>query len=66
MAGAYSGVNRYMDKARSMSPSPARTMMDISGGSVSMSTNGFHMQQIAPYPERMIWRLTAVLLSSGV
>lgn len=28
-------------------------MMDISGGSTSMSTNGFMMQQIEPYPGRM-------------
>jgi len=28
-------------------------MMDISGGSTSMSTNGFMLQQIEPYPERM-------------
>jgi predicted TIM-barrel fold metal-dependent hydrolase len=28
-------------------------MMDISGGTVSMSTNGFMLQQIAPYPGRM-------------
>ena len=28
-------------------------MMDITGGTVSMSTNGFMLQQIEPYPERM-------------
>lgn len=28
-------------------------MMDITGGVVSMSTNGFMMQQIEPYPDRM-------------
>ena len=28
-------------------------MMDITGGVVSLSTNGFMMQQIEPYPERM-------------
>jgi len=28
-------------------------MMDISGGTVSMSTNGFMLQQIEPYPGRM-------------
>jgi predicted TIM-barrel fold metal-dependent hydrolase len=28
-------------------------MMDISGQTVAMSTNGFMMQQIAPYPDRM-------------
>jgi predicted TIM-barrel fold metal-dependent hydrolase len=28
-------------------------MLDITGGTVSMSTNGFMLQQIAPYPERM-------------
>jgi len=28
-------------------------MMDISGHTVSFSTNGFMMQQIAPYPDRM-------------
>ncbi len=28
-------------------------MMDISGHTVSLSTNGFMMQQIEPYPERM-------------
>lgn len=29
-------------------------MMDVTGGVVSLSTNGFMMQQIAPYPERML------------
>lgn len=28
-------------------------MLDITGGTVSMSTNGFMLQQIAPYPGRM-------------
>ncbi len=28
-------------------------MMDVTGGTVSLSTNGFMMQQIAPYPDRM-------------
>ncbi|MBP9713290.1 MAG: amidohydrolase [Sterolibacterium sp.] len=28
-------------------------MMDVTGGVVSLSTNGFMLQQIAPYPERM-------------
>ncbi|MFP6640706.1 MAG: hypothetical protein VCC04_10725, partial [Myxococcota bacterium] len=28
-------------------------MMDVSGQTVALSTNGFMMQQIEPYPERM-------------
>ncbi|MBW2686195.1 MAG: hypothetical protein JRE19_09795 [Deltaproteobacteria bacterium] len=28
-------------------------MMDVTGGTVSLSTNGFMLQQIEPYPDRM-------------
>ena len=45
---------KYMDEARvDVCFCLREPMMDITGGTVSMSTNGFMMQQIAPYPGRM-------------
>ncbi|MBK8990838.1 MAG: amidohydrolase family protein [Gammaproteobacteria bacterium] len=44
----------YMDEARvDVCFCLREPMMDISGGSASMSTNGFMLQQIEPYPGRM-------------
>ena len=43
-----------MDKARvDVAFCLREPMMDVTGGVVSLSTNGFMLQQIAPYPERM-------------
>jgi len=42
-------------------------MMDISGQTVAMSTNGFMMQQIAPYPDRMyLEAMVGPILRRGV
>ena len=44
----------YMDEARvDVCFCLREPMMDISGGTASMSTNGFMLQQIEPYPGRM-------------
>jgi len=44
----------YMDKANvDVAFCLREPMMDITGGVVSFSTNGFMMQQIEPYPNRM-------------
>lgn len=49
-----SALIEQMDKARvDVAFCLREPMMDISGGSVSMSTNGFMLQQIEPYPGRM-------------
>ena len=49
-----SALIKYMDEARvDVAFCLREPMMDISGGTVSMSTNGFMMQQIEPYPGRM-------------
>ncbi|MBM5810366.1 MAG: amidohydrolase [Gammaproteobacteria bacterium] len=43
-----------MDKARvDVAFCLREPMMDVTGGVVSLSTNGFMLQQIAPYPNRM-------------
>ena len=45
---------KYMDMANvDVAFCLREPMMDISGGSTSMSTNGFMLQQIEPYPGRM-------------
>ena len=45
---------KYMDEARvDVTFCLREPMMDVTGGTVSLSTNGFMMQQIEPYPERM-------------
>ena len=45
---------KYMDKTDvDVAFCLREPMMDVTGGVVSLSTNGFMMQQIAPYPERM-------------
>lgn len=45
---------KYMDKANvDVAFCLREPMMDITGGTVSMSTNGFMLQQIEPYPGRM-------------
>ena len=44
----------YMDKAGvDVAFCLREPMMDITGGVVSFSTNGFMLQQIEPYPNRM-------------
>jgi len=45
---------KYMDEAGvDVGFALREGMMDISGGVTSLSTNGFMMQQIAPYPDRL-------------
>lgn len=45
---------KYMDKANvDVAFCLREPMMDVTGGVVSLSTNGFMLQQIAPYPDRM-------------
>ena len=45
---------KYMDAAEvDVAFCLREPMMDVTGGVVSLSTNGFMMQQIEPYPERM-------------
>lgn len=45
---------KYMDKANvDVAFCLREPMMDITGGVVSFSTNGFMLQQIEPYPNRM-------------
>jgi predicted TIM-barrel fold metal-dependent hydrolase len=45
---------KYMDQAKvDVCFALRESMMDISGHSTCMSTNGFILDQIAPYPERM-------------
>lgn len=49
-----SALMPYMDEANvDVAFCLREPMMDISGGTVSMSSNGFMLQQIEPYPERM-------------
>ena len=45
---------KYMDQARvDVCFALREPMMDVTGGVVSLSTNGFMLQQIEPYPDRM-------------
>jgi len=45
---------KYMDEAGvDVAFCLREPMMDMTGGTVSLSTNGFMLQQIAPYPNRM-------------
>jgi len=45
---------KYMDEAGvDVAYCLREPMMDVTGGTVSLSTNGFMLQQIEPYPERM-------------
>ena len=45
---------KYMDEAGvDVAFCLREPMMDVTGGTVSLSTNGFMLQQIEPYPERM-------------
>ncbi len=45
---------KYMDQAGvDVAFCLREPMMDVTGGTVSLSTNGFMLQQIEPYPDRM-------------
>ncbi len=45
---------KYMDEANvDVAYCLREPMMDVTGGTVSLSTNGFMLQQIEPYPDRM-------------
>ena len=45
---------KYMNKAQvDVAFCLRESMLDVTGGTVALSTNGFMLQQIAPYPERM-------------
>jgi len=45
---------KYMDEAGvDIAFCLREPMMDVTGGTVSLSTNGFMLQQIEPYPDRM-------------
>jgi predicted TIM-barrel fold metal-dependent hydrolase len=59
---------KYMDQAGvDVGFALREGMMDVSGGTACMSTNGFVMQEIAPYPERLYLEcMVGPILKRGV